>query len=84
MSRTNASLSPQNSTLRHPSLLKASNLPSFRRRDFQREALPSHKIDIVVEDAAQVHEIVRIDRLNCVAYLFLKNYQNCLKAIDFV
>ena len=53
------------------SLRVADDLPSFGGCDFEREALSSHEIDIVVEDSAQVHEVVRIDRFHRVADLFL-------------
>jgi len=36
-------------------------LTALRSSDFQRETLSSHEIDVVVEDAAQVHEVMGID-----------------------
>ena len=47
------------------------NLPSFRRGNFQRKAISTDEIYIVVENAAKVHKIVHIDSLTSIADLFL-------------
>ena len=48
------------------------DLPAFTSCNFQREAVSSIKIDVVIEDAAKVHEVMHVNRLYCVAYLFLE------------
>ena len=48
------------------------DLPSFGGSNLEWEALPAHKIDVVVEDAAQVDEVVLVDRFDGVAYLLLE------------
>ena len=51
--------------------MNVTDLPSFRRSDFQRKAVSTDEINIVVEYAAKVHKIVQIYSLNCIADLFL-------------
>ena len=51
--------------------MNVTDLPSFRRSNFQRKAVSTDEINIVVEYAAKVHKIVQINSLNCIADLFL-------------
>ena len=51
--------------------MNVTDLPSFRRSNFQRKAVSTDEINIVVEYAAKVNKIVQINSLNCIADLFL-------------
>ena len=48
-----------------------SDLPSLSSRYFEWETRSTDEVDIIVEDSAQVHEVMSIDCLNCIAYFFL-------------
>ena len=47
------------------------DLPALHSCDLKREAILSHEVNIVVEDAAKVDKVMRVDRFNCVVNLFL-------------
>ena len=62
-----------NQTVTHkPTGIFERHLPAFGGCNFEWKALAANKVDIIVEDAAQIHEVVRVDRLDCVAYFFLE------------
>ena len=54
-------------------LKNCGNLPSFSGSYFQWESWTANEIYIIVKDTAKVDKVMRVDRLHCVAYLFLKS-----------
>ena len=76
MRRTNLSLKTSTKSTdgyTHARQQNKPDLPSFGGSYFQRKALAANKVDVIVEDAAQIDEVVRVDGFDCVGDFFLES-----------
>ena len=76
MRRTNLSLKTSTKSTdgyTHALRQNKPDLPSFGGSYFQRKALAAHEVDVIVEDAAQIDEVVRVDGFDRVGDFFLES-----------
>jgi hypothetical protein len=71
MSNKSKSAEPRSSYIDRSQIFLSIYVPSFCCRNFQWETCPPDKVDIIVENTAQVDKVMRIDRLHSVTDLFL-------------
>ena len=59
------------------------HLLSLESSNLQRESKSTLKVDVVVDHAAQVDEVVQVDRFNRIADLFLSDDIRSVKLIVY-